>query len=454
MSPFKIKYRWADKVSLLMLLIAGLLIAHLISVGRSVVKFSKPVELEYMGVRAAVPIGNGWESDKQWAYEENKFVLSSFFSPGQSSPIAVAHYRYLLGVVDVNASEQIQEKVLAVGGTISEEGTIKAGEVKIDWAQIKVPATGARIGFGMLFGCGVLPGSRVVNIEVRWSEQDAEEMAKKVFRRMARGLEFKGSSLLEDGAKIIRRMKEKGLGQFLTEQNRQNYFVIKDDKGKAVGYVINIFTDLGYEVPMNIQAASSSYIRGSHGREEVTIFQCRDDMSEFVYKSETVSRFGRSGIEGVFDRAGVLAVKEYGTFISGKGFRGADVEPYEERFYRPGAASMPDILSELIYDELLESEYGRILIDVVRTDGTILPVVISRVKGGDSNERKAAYAYELRLDFLDRQGSYSQVYLDKNKMTLKEIFHRGGTYVLERSSPTELRKLIPEKSGEIFKYEK
>jgi hypothetical protein len=186
----------------------------------------------------------------------------------------------------------------------------------------------------------------------------------------------------------------------------------------------------------------------------VIIFQCRDDLSEFVYKNETASRFGRSGIEGVFDLAGVLAVKEYGTFISGKGFEDAAAEPFEEQFYRPGAASIPDVLADLVYGELLASEYERILIDVVRADGTIAPVVISRVKDGNNSEKKAAYAYKLRVDFLDQQDSYSQVYLDENEMIFKETLRRGVTYMLERSNPTELRRLFPEKSSEILKHEK
>ncbi len=454
MSPFeKTKHTWADKAALLGLLIAGLVIAYFMSARRSVTKFSEPVELKHIGIWAAVPVGNGWESERQWVYEENKFVLSSFFGPGQTSPTAVAHCRYLLGAVDVNSDAQIEEKALALKGAISEKGTLPSGSIDFDWVRMKVSVTGARIGFDVLFGSAVLPDGRVVNIEVRWSVPDARKMAEEVFKRMVAGLEFKGSPLLDCGIKILDRMKAKGLGRLLTEQNKQSYFVIKDDNGEPAGYVTSILADLGSRAPMNIQAASSFYLRGARSREEVIIFQCKDDLSEFVYKSETASRFGRSGIEGVFDRAGVLAVKEYGTFIFGRDLEEGAAEPFEERFYRPGAASIPDVLAELVYGELLASECERILIDVVRDDGTIVPVVISRMDEDDRAERKTTYAYELRLDFLDWRDSYSQVYLDENKVMFKEILRRGVTYVLERSNPAELRRLIPEKSNEILKYE-
>ncbi len=47
---------------------------------------------------------------------------------------------------------------------------------------------------------------------------------------------------------------------------------------------------------------------------------------------------------------------------------------------------------------------------------------------------------------------YSEI-LDENKVMFKEVLRRGVTYVLERSNPAELRRLIPEKSNEILKYE-
>jgi hypothetical protein len=200
---------------------------------------------------------------------------------------------------------------------------------------------------------------------------------------------------------------------------------------------------------MNIQAASSFYLRGRRGREEVIIFQGKDDLSEFAYKSETVSRFGRSGTEGVLDRAGILSVKEYGTFIFGRSPTDADAEPFEERFYRLGAASIPDVLAQLVYGEVLAGDCEQIMIDVVRTDGTIVPVVISRPQSGQRNTDKKG-GYVLKLDFLDRRDSYSEIHLDEEQVIFKEVLREGTTYILERSNPEEVRRLFPEKANEII----
>lgn len=453
MSPFyKMKHTWADKAAFLGLLAAGVLIAHLISIGRSAINFSEPVKLEHLGVQATVPVGGGWQSDKQWVYEENSFVLSSFFSSGQANPTAAVHLRYLLAAVEAKAEAQIEEKAMAVKGIISAQGSLVAGAVSIKWIRMKVPANEGRTGFEMFFGSGQSGDGRALNIEVRWSSADESKMAEEVFKRTVAGLEFKGSPLLDRGAKVVGQMKARGLSRFPGGQNKQSYFVLKDTRGGPAGYTIDILADLGSRAAMNIQVASSFYIRGRQGREQVIIFQGKDDLSEYVYKSETAGRFGRSGIEGVSDRTGVLSVKAYGTFIFGRSFEEEGAEPFEEKFYRPGSAAIPDVLAELVYTELIASEYERIMIDVIKTEGTIVPVVISRTGGAKAKADKNE-GYSLRLDFLDSVDSYLQVYLDKEQKIYKATLHRGTEYVLEQSSPEELARLFPEKANEILERE-
>ena len=59
----------------------------------------------------------------------------------------------------------------------------------------------------------------------------------------------------------------------------------------------------------------------------------------------------------------------------------------------------------------------------------------------------------LRVEFLDRQNSYSEVYLDEAQSVFKQTLRQGEIFVLERSSPEELRGLFPDKSDEIMQPE-
>ena len=381
----KMKQTWADKAAFLAIFIAGLVIAHFLVLRRSTTVFSEPSELDHMGVSVSLPVGNGWQSDKKWTYAENNFTVSSFFSPGSANPTTAVHCRYFLGAADTSPEVQIQQKAHAIGGVISEKGSLTTGSIVIDWVLIKVPATESRVAFDMLFGSGQLPEGRMITIEVRWSTEQGG-MAKEIFKHIVAGFKFKGSPLLDCGIKVVGQMRSKGLSRLLTEQNKQSYFVIKNTKNQPIGYVINILADLGPQVRMNVQAASSFYIRGRRSREQVIIFQGKDDLSEYVWKSETVGRFGRGGTEGVLDRTGTLAVKDHGTFIFGGKPEETSGEPSEERFYRLGQASVPDVLADLVYSELLKSEYEQIMIDTVTADGTIVPVVISRTVGDKTGD--------------------------------------------------------------------
>ena len=88
-------------------------------------------------------------------------------------------------------------------------------------------------------------------------------------------------------------------------------------------------------------------------------------------------------------------------------------------------------MSDLAYDGMLDSYYDKILMDVIRTDGLIIPVFISKMeveKGKTDN-----IAYGLRVDFLDGRNTYLQVYFNNQKEVLREIIRDSETYVLQRS---------------------
>ena len=78
----------ADKIALLGLFTVALLTAHFIITSRSAVVLSEPMKLDYTGLSVSMPAGNGWHGEKQWKYQKNAFILSSFFDSGAGSVTA------------------------------------------------------------------------------------------------------------------------------------------------------------------------------------------------------------------------------------------------------------------------------------------------------------------------------------------------------------------------------
>jgi hypothetical protein len=463
----------ADKIVLLGLFIAALLTAWLITVSRSAIVLSEPIELNYSGLSLSMPAGNGWQSEKQWRYQGNAFILSSFFNSGSGSVTALARCQYLLAAARATPEMLFEEKTSAVDGVIAKTGRTQTGgprsrfakafqngsPLTIDWAHIKKPKTP----FDTLFGTVRLPNSRQLNIEVYQTTGDTD-LTRRVFGRIAESLRFKNNRLLEAGSEIIAEIKSKGIDSFLGSprasagdkqgQNREAFFLIKDVRRRTIGFRMDVLScrfarlpdamrdfgdsaaessqelvalvDSGQEAQLNIQAVGLLYIRGRSAREQTMFFQSRNNFDEFAWKSEASSSAGKRSVEMVLGEAGVMTVREYGP------------RP-KERNYRLSAAAIPKVLLDLAFSQLLERDDERIIVDIIEADGKIIPTLVSRIdvedpvaaesdpvlqrgqNGGGEMGTEQKVAYVLKMEPLDGGGFSEQLYLDAQRRISKRL---------------------------------
>jgi len=484
---YETKKYGTDKITLLGLFIVALLIARFIIASRAAIVLSEPIELEYGGLSASIPAGNGWRSEKRWKYQENAFTLSSYFDSG-SGVTALAHCRYLLAATDAPADVLFAEKASAVGGVIVKTGQTRTDKYTIDWVHIRKP----EILFDTFFGTARLPDNRQFDIEVFHGMDDAE-LAERVFKHIAGSLKFKDNQLLEAGSEIIAGIKSKGLSSFLgslfakevqngvplDNQIREDFFLVKDVRKGTIGFAMDLLglrfvkgqdfpeswqdvspgspqngiplSDLTPDAQLNIQTVSFHYIRGRYEREQTTFFQSRNNLDEFIWKSETSDTGGRVGTEIVLDRTGGMTVKRFGPRA-------------KENDYRICSAAIPDVLSELIFSQMLDSHHKKIFVDIIEAEGTVLPTLVSRVEAEDfvAAERDGVlqtfyeagdeqeFTYVFRLDFLDGRGFSQQLYLDDQRRISKILLRQERIYLLERTSLKDIVGQFPERADYIL----
>ncbi len=474
----------ADKIVLLGLFIVALLAARLITVSRSAIVLSEPIELNYSGLSLSMPAGNGWQSEKQWRYQGNAFILSSFFNSGSGSVTALARCQYLLAATRATPDILLKEKTSAIGGVIAKTGQTRTGgphsrfakefqnglPLTIDWAHIKKPETL----FDVFFGTIRLPNNRQLNIEVYQTAGDTD-LTRRVFERIAESLRFKDNQLLEAGSEIIAEIKSKGIESFLAPtvllrkskqwgQSREDFFLIKDAKGNSVGFTMEILIDSAPEAQLNIKGVSLLYIRGPFTREHAVFFQSRDNLDEFAWKSETSSSTGKSSVEVVLGKAGVMTVKEYGPRA-------------KEKNYQLGAAAIPKVLLDLAFSQLLERDDERIIVDIIEADGEIIPTLVSRIdvedpvaaesdpilqKDGEMGTQEEV-SYALKIEPLDGRGFSEHLYLNAQRRISKRLLRspnaikgvggplrQKGIYTLGRSSVEDVLRQFPERADYIL----
>jgi len=469
-----------DKIALLGLFIVALLIARFIVVWRSAIVLSEPIELDYAGLSVSIPTGNGWRSEKQWKYQQNAFTLGSFFNPGSGSVTALVSCQYLLAATKATADVLFEEKASTAGGVIAKTGQIEIGRpgfsfakgsqngglLTIDWAHIKRSKTL----FDTFFGVVQLPNNHQLNIEVYQATGDTD-LAEEIFKSVTESLKFTDNQLLEAGSKIVAEIKSKGLDSFLgstfskgahlDDQGQESFFLIKDARERTIGFTMEVLGSHFTERPQNgdapiapvpeaqldILAGSFYYIRGRYDRKQATFFRSRNNLNEFVWKSETSSPAGRSGAEIVLGKDGIMTVKKFDRRA-------------EEKNYPISSAAIPDILGELAFSQMLDSDQKEIFVDIIEADGKITPALISRIEtpshfasqnrsnGVAATREEATYAF--RVELLDGRGFSEQVYLDDQKRISRRLLQQESTYTLERTSAENILREFPEQGSYIL----
>jgi hypothetical protein len=460
---YETKARWADKIAFFGLFIAVLVLAYFLTVLRSGVVLSEPIKLDFSGLSARIPAGSGWQSIGRWKYEQNSFALDSFFTLRTGVAAATVSLQYLLAAKETSTGELFTEEASAIGGAeiaatgqISLDGSAEesknGGNRVLEWAQIKKADTL----FEMFYGVVHLPNHRRLNIEV-YQAASEEDFAEKIFKSIAKSLEFKDNQQLEAGSKIVAEVKNKGVNSFLGsaggEQERESFFLIKDAAGLAIGFTMEEMVSRFSKSPqaadnnkpaqgseLNILSGNFYYIRGRY--EQRTFFKSDNSFNEFVCRSETISPVGRVGMETVLVKEGIMTVRELGWRNS-------------EREYQISAAAIPDALAEFIFSQMLDSDQQEVLADIIDSDGKIIPAQASRIEASqpivlhNKGSRAGESAYVFKVEFMDGRGFFEQVYLDSQKRVLRRVLQQEKVYTLERSDEEDILRAFPERSSYI-----
>lgn len=420
----------ADKIALLGFLVLALIIAHLIIISKSTVKFSGPIKLICDNLSVSLPSGNGWQNENQWRYHENTFAVSSIFISGRGSVTAMANCRYLLAPPAIAADIQCRQKALAMNGTIEKTGQITTGKLTFDWALIKKRTMPLK----MFFGITSLPNNRQVNIELFHTEDNAER-AEQIFKNLADHLRVKNNTLLEAGGKTVTELKNKQISSLLENRSYESFFIITDTKGNPAGFTIDMFA-AGNQTPLNIEGTSSFYLQRPLPEQQIISFKSDDGFNEFTCRADSGSVFGAKTTEVQLDKITTVTVRKL-------------APPAEKKIYHVGPAAVPEFFIDQLLSQFLDSTYKQIIVDIIEADGKIVPALISRtdITGADDKDNAS---YLLNMEILDGSGSSQKTYLNSRKQILKISLQQKDLYVLEKTDLENIVKQFPEQAGYVL----
>ena len=415
---------------LLGLFALSLLVARFVITVKTSLSFSEPIRLDYAGLSVVVPRGNGWQSDGQWRYYRNTFTLSSLFDSGPGGTRAGMHCQYRLAPMNVPKEVIFEQKAAAVDGSIEAWGQKPAGSFNIDWVHIKKPG----LPFDGFFGIAELPNNHQINIEVYQRGGDTE-LAKRVFQKVLDEVNLQDNQMLEAGSKIVSEIKSIGIEGFLYGRNQQSSYIIKDVRGRPIGFVIE--TIIASNTQSDIEGGSLLYILGRRVNEQVALFRSDNSFDGFVLNSEISEISGRRSSEMVIDETAVMTVRRADS-------NGNDIGS------RLSKTAIPDIFGDFIFSQMIDSGVDNVCVDVVDAEGRILPTFFARV-GTEDLSASQSFSYLFRLEFLDGRGFSQQIYLDDQRRVIRKVARHGVIDTLERASVDDILEEFPERADYIRK---
>lgn len=465
-----------EKIALPGIFVISLLAAWLVIMSRSGIRLTAPIELSRSGLSVSMPSGNGWWCEGKWMYDGDSFAVSSIFSVRPNAlrwldrarrrlhwgrdwlggtGLSYARCRYLLASRDAAVQERFAAQASGLDGEVVETGQTSVGQIVVDWARIKGDAGGAA--FETILGVCGLPAGRGLEIEVLQTA-DEQGLAQNIFERIVKSIRLGDNGLLQAGAQLVSEAKSAGLGSStsLTAggtgiDGQPIFFVLSDARGQAIGFTMDAMVVQAEKEPA-IKAASYYYLRGPVPDEEVGLFRGDSAFERFGWRVEGSSGTGVKGVE-ITGRDGAMTVRKSTSMISVES--GEDANGSE---YVLGEAAVPDIVLEPVLRRMLDGDRQEIIIDVIRSDGTIVPAYIEKTgrvprpfdstQGGIGSGQ--ADNNSIRMEVLDGRGHWQQIYYDNDKQPTKILLGQDGTYTLMRADANEIAEKFPERADLVF----
>lgn len=386
----------ADKVALLALLVLGFVIAQVIVSTNRGIELSEPISLPQSGLSVRIPMGSSWESS-EWLYEGNSFNLFSTLNL-DSKPVAQVHCQYLLMPAEGGAEEQIRQRSHHYNGQLVDIDQKNIGSLVMDRGHI---ITRGQTGV-IFFGVVKLDAYRTVTLEVA-QRAGLGDMAEEIFDAIAESISFEDNKLLANGAELVRDFKDGRIVDVLYGKDTHRYFLIENESGQQVGFLAEAMAQTENRDGQTAIGAASVYnIDGPAGGNEQSSFTCDVFVDTFRWVNSGTDAQSRA-------KTATDIVLEQGTVVV------RDLVSRQGGQFGFGEAMIPDMLLGPIIAEFLEGNAERIALDLILSEGVVIPVVISKIDHQKNEAAPEDTAYAVEVDFLHEGRSRHLMYFDDYK---------------------------------------
>lgn len=425
MKSFTEKYSLTE-VALLIIFALSLLAGHLLVIRRQKIHLSEPYLLDFAGISASIPAGEGWTNYGPWQFHanDNDIMLTAQLTV-KGHVVAIVQWRYIIAPEKISTYRLLAKRAEVGGASIMKTGQHSADNALIEWAHAKVPG-GVR---DVFFGIAQLNDGRALEIETMAPSDPV--LAKQIFLKVCQSLKYEPNELLKKGEAFVTSMKDAGITSLIeknTDSKWESVYIFDKTEENATGYLLEMFAQApAAEDGKIIKNDTRSYIaHGDNWLKKNVFFKCDERFDTFFQQAQ----FERS------DKAQppITVIEK----TSDGALKGVSEAYAEDKYYWPGKSAIPQILLNSILPEFIDYEYDDMIVDIVMPECTIVPVFILKLSDLQVKQLDAGASYGIRIEKLDAEDKFEQVLFDENKRIVKKIIKNVHEHSWDRSDRAAL----------------
>ena len=424
----KFRDKGLDKVAFLLSFALCLLAAKLLIIERSRLDFGKLYSLTGTELEVSLPVSGNWEGIGSWKYNGRDYILYGAKKDINGNLLGLFAYVYHLNMAETNIEKMLDMQLAS--DDLIDGGVTPAERTTIYWRLVKISeesVVGTQTGGGnyRLLAGADLGAGRLLRMEIESVE--GADVVMKIFNGAVKHLRFSDNKLLAAGAEMVNGLKTEGVDIDVVRPKQNSIYKISDGFGRIIGFKSEVL--------------GTDYFEDGQAGKKISSFDfMKSGNAEFTKKEDIVFD---SGLERFFikcKRANNLneRYKLYEIRLENEQIEIVDLDSTLKIKYRPGPAAISEQFYLEIANAFVRGEYEKVLVDMINSQGNIVPTILSRHKNG----LESVGVHAIKFQNLDENKDVEIVYVGDMGELIKVENKRSGFFI-EPGKRDELAEAFP-----------
>ncbi len=398
------------ELALLGILALGLAMAGLVVKNRSLIRLGDPIDLPASGLTVCLPTGSAWQSLAGWQYEQdNSFVLPAKLLY-KTIPVVQIQWKYALAEEPIEPQRYLEKAAGQLKGIVLETAILD-GTPKINYIHVIDEQGGSE----MMLGVAVLDYQRILTLHVKTAQNAAS--CQSIFRSLAASMRYEKPAELTEGIRLLNAFGENAKNQF---DNTVACHLIKNGQGSVQAGSIQRQKKL----PDAMVVDWTLFEKRSAVPQKEYHFKSPLSLSSFTLEYTLVMQNGRAAVQMELNSNRHLQIRQ---------------GPKQTVVY-PGPAAVSDMLLALLIDFYRQQPPQKICLDIIASDGSIRPAIISSLPVEQASAKAQEMASAIRVQSVG--GAFEEYYYDRDQKPIGRLTlsTRQQPLIWEPASETDVKK--------------